>query len=62
MSKSLEQVLITKARLNRLETVSNTHCNKCEKILQMGQNVMKKKVRSGNHKYFHMKCYERMFY
>jgi len=62
MTKALEQVLISTPRLNRMIHVGNSNCHKCGKIFEMGDQVMKKKVRMGHHKYYHMDCYERLFY
>ncbi len=61
MSISLEQVVISNARLQRLEFAGNTTCYKCGKEMKINDKMMKKKVRQGKHRYYHLDCYERIF-
>jgi predicted solute-binding protein len=55
------QVAINKVRLTRMTTVKNKDCAKCDSEFKVGDEAMKKRVRSGNHKYYHLKCYEDLY-
>lgn len=62
MTRSLIQVEINQIRLTRLTVANNKECSKCHKDFKVGDEAMKKRVRLGNHKYYHLDCYERLFY
>lgn len=62
MTRSLIQVEINQIRLTRLKVAKNKNCSKCNQEFKVGDEAMKKRVRLGNHKYYHLKCYERLFY
>jgi len=61
MTKCLQTVIMTKARNSRLEQVGNTHCHKCSSKFKINEQMIKKKKKGGNHRYYHPKCYERIF-
>ena len=61
MTRSLIQVVINQTRLTRLAVAKNKHCSKCHKEFKVGDEAMKKRVRLGNHKYYHLECYERLY-
>jgi len=61
MTRSLIQVVINKVRLTRLVVAKNKDCAKCHNEFKIGDEAMKKRVRLGNHKYYHLECYERLY-
>lgn len=58
---ALATVVITKQRLARLVNVGNTKCAFCKREMVRDEEMIKKKVKNGNHKFYHEECYERIY-
>jgi len=55
-------VLITNKNFGRLYKNDNEKCTCCDHTLTIGEKAIRKRATHGHQKWYHKKCFERLFH
>ena len=58
----VEVVLITNRNLGRLCANRNENCTICKTRLNVGERAIRKRATHGHQKWYHRKCFQRLYH